>query len=86
MTIGFALTGSFCTFDQVFPVMEALAGKETVIPIFSYNAATTDTRFGKAADFLARAREITGRDPILTIAQAEPIGPKKLLEIGRAHV
>ena len=80
MTIGFAFTGSFCTFDQVFPVMEALAGKETVIPIFSYNAATTDTRFGKATDFLARAREITGRDPILTIAQAEPIGPKKLLD------
>ena len=81
MNIGFALCGSFCTFDQVFPIMELLSRDDTLIPIFSQTAASTDTRFGKAADHLATARELCGRDPIVTIAQAEPIGPKKLLDL-----
>lgn len=80
MTIGFALCGSFCTYEKVFPVMEALAKEHTVIPIFSHAASITDTRFGKAADHLALAESICGRSPILTIAEAEPIGPKKLLD------
>ncbi len=81
MNIGFALCGSFCTYAAVFPVMEQLAKAHTVIPIFSHAAATTDSRFGKAEAHLARAEEICGRPPIKTIAQAEPIGPKKLLDV-----
>ena len=80
MNIGFALCGSFCTFHKVFPVMEALAKAHTVIPIFSPISYTTDTRFGTAQAHIRRATEICGRDPIYTIAQAEPIGPKKLLD------
>ncbi len=80
MTIGFALCGSFCTYGSVFPVMEELSKEHTLIPIFSFVSATTDSRFGKASEHLARAEEICGRKPILTIAQAEPIGPKKLLD------
>ncbi len=80
MTVGFALCGSFCTYSQVFPAMEALAGKYDVIPIFSAAAAATDTRFGKAAAHLARAEAICGRKAILDIAGAEPIGPRKLLD------
>ena len=80
MTIGFAVCGSFCTYSQVFPVMEALAKHHSVIPIFSQASATTDTRFGAAADHLKRAEEICGSAPILTIGQAEPIGPRKLLD------
>lgn len=81
MTIGFALCGSFCTYSKVFPVMEALARKHTVIPIFSAAAAVTDSRFGNAADFLREAERYCGRKPLTTIAEAEPIGPKKLLDI-----
>ena len=81
MNIGFAMCGSFCTYAKVFPVMEQLAREHQVYPIFSTVSATTDSRFGKAADFLARAREICGRDVIQTIAAAEPIGPKKLLDV-----
>ena len=81
MNIGFALCGSFCTYERVFPVMERLAEKHQLYPIFSKVSATTDSRFGKAADFLARARAISGREPIVTIAGAEPIGPKKLLDV-----
>lgn len=81
MNIGFAMCGSFCTFSKVFPVVEALAEKHTVYPIFSIVSATTDSRFGKASEFLERAEEICGRKAIKTIAEAEPIGPKKLLDI-----
>ena len=80
MTVGFALCGSFCTFASVFPIMEKLTEKHEVIPIFSFNAATIDSRFGLAKEHLARAEAICGRKPIVTISEAEPIGPKKLLD------
>ena len=81
MNIGFAICGSFCTFSQVFPVMEELAGQHKLIPIFSTNAYTIDSRFGTAEDHIRRAVEICGADPLHTIAQVEPIGPKKLLDV-----
>ena len=79
MNIGFAMCGSFCTFSQVFPVMEALAKEHSLIPIFSPVSYCTDTRFGAAAEHLRRATDICGREPLHTIPQVEPIGPKKLL-------
>ena len=80
MTIGFALCGSYCTFARVFPVMEALCRVHKLIPIFSANAAVTDSRFGTAREHLLRAEDICGAPPLTTIAQAEPIGPKKMLD------
>ena len=80
--IGFAVTGSFCTFAKVFPQMQRLVEKGyRVIPIMSENAYATDTRFGRAQDWIRRAEEITGEAVIHTIVQAEPIGPKKLLDL-----
>ena len=80
--IGFAVTGSFCTFKAVFPQMELLVQKGyRITPIMSNCAYETDTRFGSAADWIKRAEEITGEKVIHTIAQAEPIGPKKLLDL-----
>lgn len=81
MTVGFAMCGSFCTFSSAFPVMSALAKTHTLIPILSFNAATIDSRFGTAREHTRLAGEICGRDPILTIGDAEPIGPKKLLDL-----
>lgn len=81
MTVGFALCGSFCTFSKVFPVMEALAKEHTVIPIFSHSAATLDSRFGTAEEHLRRAEAICGRPVLTVIPEAEPIGPKKLLDV-----
>ena len=80
MTVGFALCGSFCTYDQVFPVMEALSKNHTVIPIVSFASATIDNRFGTSVEHLNRARDICGRSPLRTIEGVEPIGPKKLLD------
>ena len=81
MNIGFALCGSFCTYERVFPVMTALAENHRVTPIFSRAAATLDSRFGTSAEFLARAEEVCGTPPLLTIPDVEPIGPKKMLDI-----
>ncbi len=79
--IGFAVTGSFCTFDRAFQQAEALvkAGAE-VTPIFSEHAASIDTRFGKAADHIRRMEEISQRKALLSISEAEPLGPKKMLD------
>ena len=80
MNIGFALCGSYCTFSKVFPVMEALARDHRVIPIFSDNVQKTGSRFGEPAQFYEKAFAITGVEPICTISDAEPIGPKKLFD------
>ena len=80
MNIGFALCGSYCTYAQIFPVMEQLAKKHTLIPIFSQNAYTTDSRFGTAEENRRIAASICGKAPLHTIAQVEPIGPKKLFD------
>ena len=80
MTVGFALCGSFCTYSRIFPVMELLSRDYPIVPILSETGCTTDTRFGTAAEHLAAVTEICGREPIRTIAQAEPIGPKQLLD------
>lgn len=80
--IGIAVTGSFCTFQQIFTELEQLAQTgASLYTIFSDNAHLTDSRFGKAETFLEKARAITGREPITTIPDAEPIGPKALFDI-----
>ncbi|MBP3674755.1 MAG: dipicolinate synthase subunit B [Oscillospiraceae bacterium] len=81
MNIGFAMCGSFCTYAQVFPVMEELAKEHHVIPIFSFASASIDSRFGTAQEHLKKAAEICGTAPYRTIEAVEPIGPKKLLDV-----
>ena len=80
--IGYGITGSFCTYKKLFTELEnlVLEGAE-VQTIFSNSAQKTDSRFGNAEDFVTKAKEITGAEPMLTIPQAEPIGPKGLLDL-----
>ena len=80
MTIGFALCGSFCTFSQVLPAMAALAKEYDIVPILSPAAAGTDTRFGTAEEHVKAITAICGRPPLTTLAEVEPIGPRKLLD------
>lgn len=81
-TIGFAMTGSFCTFDAVLRQMEELVQRDyDVLPILSDHAAKLDTRFMSAASLHERIRTITGREPITTLQDAEPIGPKKMTDL-----
>ena len=81
-TIGFALCGSFCTFEPGLAAMARLSQSyETVQPILSSAAARIDSRFGAASDFRARIEAICHRPVWDSLAQAEPIGPKKLLDL-----
>ena len=82
MNIGYAICGSFCTFSQAVPMLEQLAAEGAQItPIMSCTAYGTSTRFGSAEDFNRRIEEASGRNIIHTIDAAEPIGPKKLLDV-----
>lgn len=80
--LGFALCGSFCTFEPVLEAMEECRrlGYD-ILPILSPAANSTDTRFGKAADFIARIETICGKSVIRDLPGAEPIGPKKMTDI-----
>ena len=80
MNIGFALCGSFCTYDRVFPVMERLSSQYELFPIFSEVSYNTDSRFGKHTDHIAKAESICKRPVLHTIDGVEPIGPKKMLD------
>ena len=80
--IGVAFTGSFCTYSRIFEELEVLQKEGAVIQtIFSDSAQSIDSRFGTSKSFLKKAEEITGISPILTIKDAEPIGPKSLLDL-----
>ncbi len=80
-TIGFAFCGSFCTYAKAMAALETVAGQySTVIPIFSQVSQETDSRFGRGAEHLAKAEALCGRRALTTIAQVEPVGPKKLLD------
>ena len=80
--IGVALTGSHCTIDEILPKIQELVDEGAeVYPIISYAVDTLDTRFGTAQKWKDALKKITGREPINTISGAEPVGPKKLVDI-----
>lgn len=82
LTFGYALTGSFCTFDRSLTQMEYIISEGIdVLPIMSFNAANTNTRFGKAADFIETIESLTKKKVIRTLEAAEPIGPKKMTDL-----
>lgn len=74
--IGVAMTGSFCTFAKAIKGIKILVEEGAKVQtIFSDSAQTIDSRFGRAKDFIHEVTEITGQEPMLTIEQAEVIGP-----------
>lgn len=82
ITVGFAFCGSFCTLSKAIAALEAVrANYPRVVPIVSETVADTDTRFGSAHDFLREMERICDRRVICTVEGAEPIGPKKLLDV-----
>lgn len=81
-TIGFAMTGSFCSFRKTIDELKkivALGSK--VIPIMSENSYTMDTKFGKAKDFINEIEEITNTKVLHTMQEVEPLGSKNILDI-----
>jgi dipicolinate synthase subunit B len=81
-TVGFALTGSHCTFEEVMPqIQRFIDSGATVVPIVTNTILTTDTRFGTSENWLRQLKEITGNDIIASIVDAEPLGPSKRLDV-----
>ncbi|MEK8130175.1 dipicolinate synthase subunit B [Paenibacillus filicis] len=82
VTVGFALTGSHCTFEEVMPQIKRFidAGAK-VVPIVTQTIMTTNTRFGSSESWQKQLKEITGNDIISSIVDAEPLGPSKLLDV-----
>ncbi|UCZ51673.1 dipicolinate synthase subunit B [Bacillus shivajii] len=79
--IGFGLTGSHCTYDEVIPEMEKLvkAGAK-VTPFVSYTVQSTDTKFGKSEDWIEKIKSVTDEPIVDSIVKAEPFGPKTPLD------
>ncbi len=81
-TVGFAVCGSFCTHAKAMEALEQVKARfERVVPIVSEVVANTDTRFGTAHDLMREMERICDRRVISTVKAAEPIGPKKLLDL-----
>ena len=79
--IGFAMCGSYCTHSKSLCELEKLlkCGYD-VLPVISENVSKTDTRFGSAEKLKKRLFELCGREAIESIVDAEPIGPKTVLD------
>jgi len=81
-TIGFAMTGSFCTFERALKQVEELVRRGyEVLPVLSFNAGALDTRFMSAEHLKSRLTELTGNPPIDTLPGAEPIGPRHMCDV-----
>lgn len=81
-TVGFAVCGSFCTHAKAMEALEQVKARfSTVIPIVSECTAAIDTRFGPAHELMREMERICDRRVISSIREAEPIGPKKLLDL-----
>lgn len=79
--IGYALSGSHCTLENTFRPMARLREMGAdVIPIVSYTVSSTATRFGTPEGWLEKVREISGHEPLKSIPEVEPIGPKNLVD------
>ena len=81
-TVGFAVCGSFCTHARAMEALEEVARRFAhVIPIVSQTVADTDTRFGAAHDLMREMMRICDHRVLTSIVEAEPIGPKKMLDL-----
>jgi dipicolinate synthase subunit B len=79
--IGFGITGSHCTYEEVYPQIKSLLNEGAeVIPIVSHTVKNTTTRFGAAGEWIEKIEQLTGNKVIDSIVGAEPLGPKLPLD------
>ncbi|MCL5289484.1 MAG: dipicolinate synthase subunit B [Bacillota bacterium] len=80
--VGFALTGSHCTLDEIMPKIQELVDEGAeVFPIVSYAVDQIDTRYGTVQKWRDLLKQITGKEPINTVSGAEPVGPQKMVDV-----
>src|SRR4051812_47724461 len=79
--IGFGITGSHCTYEEVYPQIKSLLDEgATIVPVVSSTMKNTTTRFGNAGEWVEKIEQLTGNTVIDTIVDAEPLGPKRPLD------
>lgn len=80
--VGFALTGSHCTLDEIFVEMEALKkeGAE-LFPIISQSVDQTVSRYGSPDKWKMELSKVTGKKVINSFVGAEPVGPEKMFDV-----
>lgn len=79
--IGFGVTGSHCTYDQVVPQIEKLVNEGAdVVPVVTFTVKNTNTKFGDGADWVRKIEELSGKKVIDSIVDAEPLGPRNPLD------
>ncbi|WP_226665618.1 dipicolinate synthase subunit B [Metabacillus litoralis] len=79
--IGFGITGSHCTYEEVYPQIKSLLDEGAeVVPVVSHTMKNTTTRFGKAGEWVEKIEELTGNKVVDSIVAAEPLGPKRPLD------
>lgn len=80
--IGFCFTGSFYTYKTTCDEIKRIIKKGgEVIPIMSYYAYYTDSKFGKAKDFIQEIEDITGKKIIYKMQEAEYVSSTYELDI-----
>ncbi|MBM7603270.1 dipicolinate synthase subunit B [Metabacillus crassostreae] len=79
--IGFGITGSHCTYEEVYPQIKSLLDEGAeVVPVVSHTMKTTTTRFGEAGEWVEKIEKLTGNKVVDSIVSAEPLGPKRPLD------
>jgi dipicolinate synthase subunit B len=79
--VGFGITGSHCTYEEVVPQIQKLVDDGAdVYPVVTFTVKNTTTRFGVGEDWIEKIEEITGRKTVDSIVGAEPFGPKVQLD------
>ncbi|GBF34193.1 dipicolinate synthase subunit B [Desulfocucumis palustris] len=82
LKIGFALTGSHCTLDEVIVQVQKLIDEGAeIFPIISQAVDQTDTRFGTADKWKEQFAGITGRTAVSSVVGVEPVGPEKMFDL-----
>lgn len=80
--VGFALTGSHCTLEEVVSELEAIKKEGAdIYPIISDSVDKTVTKYGSPDKWKNMLVQITGKKPINSLVGAEPVGPGKMFDV-----
>lgn len=83
ISVGLGVTGSFCNFSKLDDVIADIksSGVKTILPIVSFAVLSDANRFSTPKEIRKRLTDLTGVELVDTIAKAEPVGPKNLVDL-----
>lgn len=75
--IGFAITGSFCSMDEMLMVLQRLVNEACEVYVFATEQILrNNNRFNQADELVKKIEDVAGRKLIVTVEEAEIFGPK----------